>query len=252
MLNPCPKPQKSIPTIHTSSPTPSGLLVVVATQLPATEGVLNYVVLWMEPHAVVRYTFSGLSGLGGDPLEYISRTWTPYYSIFQEGCSQRGMWSVLLYNFIINMCCEGQRNKMTKKQYYYYCSKPSLRVVAVRVLSVRPPTTIRHPSTTHNTQPLSTNHDWPSNRCHRKKSINSSVGGSSPKEFTKLFYDHCCVLPNHIPRLSLFLSMLHCVANWTRALLHFIDDGNGWKLAKSWRLLRSDVNDSETHFKCRQ
>lgn len=51
--------------------------------------------------------------------------------------------------------------------------------------------------------------------------------------------------------VSLFLSMLHCVANWTRALLHFIDDGNGWKLAKSWRLLRSDVNDSETHFKCR-
>lgn len=53
MLNPCPKPQKSIPTIHTSSPTPSGLLVV-ATQLPATEGVLNYVVLWMEPQSILQ------------------------------------------------------------------------------------------------------------------------------------------------------------------------------------------------------
>lgn len=54
---------------------------------------------------------------------------------------------------------------------------------------------------------------------------------SSPKEFTKLFYDHCCVLPNHIPRRSLFLFIiLH--AKWTRALLHFIDDGNGGSLQK--------------------
>lgn len=64
---------------------------------------------------------------------------------------------------------------------------------------------------TQYTQPLSTNHDWPSNRCHRKKSINSSVGGgSSPKEFTKLFYDHCCVLPNHIPCLSVLVHVTLC------------------------------------------
>lgn len=116
---------------------------------------------------------------------------------------------------------------MTKKHYYYYCSKPSLRVVAVRVLSVRPPTTIRHPSTTHNTQPLSTNHDWPSNRCHRKKSINSSVGGgSSPKEFTKLFYDHCCVLPNHIPRLSVLVHVTLCGLELCYIILMMVMVGN--------------------------
>lgn len=41
---------------------------------------------------------------------------------------------------------------MTKKHYYYYCFKPSLRVVAVRVLSVRPPTTT--PPTILNHSPL--------------------------------------------------------------------------------------------------
>lgn len=110
--------------------------------------------------------------------------------MFQGGCNERGMWSILLYNFI-NMWCEGQRNKVTKKHYYYYCSKPSQRVVAVRVLSVRPPTILNHPPLTMIGRQIGAT-----------EKIDKLFCRSSPKEFTKLFYDHCCVLPNHIPRLS--------------------------------------------------
>lgn len=133
--------------------------------------------------------------------------------MFQGGCNERGMWSILLYNFI-NMWCEGQRNKMTKKHYYYYCfqTQSTCRRGSCPFCASTHNYTTRQPPTILNHSPLT----MIGRQIGATEKIDKLFSRSSPKEFTKLFYDHCCVLPNHIPRRSLFMSItLH--AKWTRA-----------------------------------